>query len=569
MASAVSGYKRSFGSDGPPGCYDDLEQADCLLLVGANICDNHPLLAPRVLDNVDATVIVVDPRVTKTATIADIHLPIRPRTDIALLNGMLRVLFDEGLVDRGSVAAYADGLEDLERHLASWPAERAATECGITADLLRQAALAFGRAERATAAWTMGVNHSVQGAETVTLLNTLCLITGNIGRPGASPFSITGQCNAMGSREAAATASLPGYRSWDDPDERAEIARLWDIPTDRLPTQRGWAYPDIIEGIESGEIRGLWVIATNPPVSFPNRRRLEAALDRLELLVVQDGYDTPTTRRAHVVLPAAVWGEKDGTFTNSERRVSRVGKAVEPPGAARSDFDIILALAAALGLQSLFAGWTGPRDAFDEWRTLSTGRLCDYSGMTWEAIEQSGGIQWPFTGTGEGGSARLYADGTFATPSGRAQLWCVEPKPISDAPDGDFPLLLNTGRTVEHWHTRTKTGRVPILDRLAPEAWVEVNPDDARRLGITSGDRVRLVSRRGHVDGIVVRVTAIVRPGEVFAPFHWDEWSVNRLTVDEFDPISREPNYKQAAVRIEPSSSERAPHMRHGGRRKR
>jgi assimilatory nitrate reductase catalytic subunit len=569
MASAVSGYKRSFGSDGPPGCYDDLEQADCLLLVGANICDNHPLLAPRVLDNVDATVIVVDPRVTKTASIADIHLPIRPRTDIALLNGMLRVVFDEDLVDRDAVAAYADGLEDLERHLASWPVERAATECGIAADLLRQAALAFGGAERATAAWTMGVNHSVQGAETVTLLNTLCLITGNIGRPGASPFSITGQCNAMGSREAAATASLPGYRSWDDPDERAEIARLWNIPANRLPTQRGRAYPDIIEGIEMGEIRGLWVIATNPPVSFPNRRRLEAALDRLELLVVQDGYDTPTTRCADVVLPAAVWGEKDGTFTNSERRVSRVGKAVEPPGAARSDFDIIVDLAAALGLESLFAGWTGPKDAFDEWRTLSSGRLCDYSGMTWEAIEQSGGIQWPFTGSGRGGSARLYTGRTFATPSGKAQLWCVDPKPISDPPDESFPLLLNTGRTVEHWHTRTKTGRVPILERLAPEAWVEVNPDDASRLGITSGDRVRLASRRGHVDDIVVRVTAIVRPGEVFAPFHWDEWSVNRLTVDEFDPISREPNYKQAAVRIDPSRSERTPRMRHGGRRTR
>jgi assimilatory nitrate reductase catalytic subunit len=545
MASAVSGYKRSFGSDGPPGCYDDFEQADCILLVGANVCDNHPLLAPRVLDNADATVIVVDPRVTKTATIADIHLPIRPRTDIALLNGMLRVLFDEGLIDRLEVASYADGLDDLERHLASWPVERASDTCGISPSLLRHSAMVFGQARRATAAWTMGVNHSVQGTETVTLLNTLCLVTGNIGQPGTGPFSITGQCNAMGSREAAATSSLPGYRDWDDPDDRAELARLWNIPVDRLPTERGRAYPDIIEGIEAGEIRALWVIATNPPVSFPNRRRLEAALDRLDLLVVQDGYETPTTRLADVVLPAAVWGEKDGTYTNSERRVSRVRKGVDPPGVARSDFEIVLGLADALGHQSLFTGWRGPQDAFEEWQTVSAGRLCDYRGMTWDSVEAAGGIQWPE------GRARLYTDRIFPTSSGRARLWCVEPEPIADSPDDDFPLLLNTGRTVEHWHTRTKTGRVPILDRLAPEAWVEVNPNDARPLRINSGDRVRLVSRRGHVEGIVVRVTAIVRPGEVFTPFHWDQWSVNRLTIDEFDPISREPNYKQAAVRIE------------------
>jgi assimilatory nitrate reductase catalytic subunit len=349
----------------------------------------------------------------------------------------------------------------------------------------------------------------------------------------------------MGSREAAATSSLPGYRDWDDPDDRAELARLWNIPVDRLPTERGRAYPDIIEGIEAGEIRALWVIATNPPVSFPNRRRLEAALDRLDLLVVQDGYETPTTRLADVVLPAAVWGEKDGTYTNSERRVSRVRKGVDPPGMARSDFEIVLGLAEALGHQSLFTGWRGPQDAFEEWQTVSAGRLCDYRGMTWESVEAAGGIQWPE------GRARLYTDRTFPTSSGRARLWCVEPEPIADSPDDDFPLLLNTGRTVEHWHTRTKTGRVPILDRLAPEAWVEVNPDDARPLRINSGDRVRLVSRRGHVEGIVVRVTAIVRPGEVFTPFHWDQWSVNRLTIDEFDPISREPNYKQAAVRIE------------------
>ncbi|MGH9278529.1 MAG: molybdopterin oxidoreductase family protein, partial [Acidimicrobiales bacterium] len=552
MASAVAGYKRSFGSDGPPGSYADFDTADCILLVGANIADNHPLLMPRVLENTAATVIAVDPRVTKTAGIADIHLAVRPRTDITLLNGMIKLLIDEGLVDHDYVAAHTEGFAELAAHVAPYDLDRVAAECGVRADQIRQATLAFGRAERAFAAWTMGVNHSVQGTETVTLMNTLCLITGNIGKAGAAPMSITGQCNAMGTREAGSTASLPGYRAYDNAADRAELAALWNLPLDRIPTARGRAYPDIIDGVLDGTVRGLWIIATNPPVSFPNRGRLEQALRNLDLLVVQDGFETPTTALADVVLPAAIWGEKDGTYTNSERRASRVHKAVEPPGVARSDFDIVLAVAEAAGVSDeLFPGWSGPEDAFNEWRKVSAGRPCDYSGMTWDTIEAAGGLQWPCP-PGSPGTERLYADGRFRTDSGRARLWCVTPEPISDATNERYPFLLNTGRTVEHWHTRTKTGRVDVLEHLAPEGWVEVNPDDAARLGVGPGDQVRLVSRRGRVEGVPVRVTATVRAGEVFMPFHYDELCVNRLTVDEFDPISREPNYKQSAVHIEP-----------------
>ncbi|MFP5319515.1 MAG: molybdopterin oxidoreductase family protein [Acidimicrobiia bacterium] len=544
MSSAVAGYKRSFGSDGPPGCYDDLDAADCILLVGANIADNHPLLAPRVLENRDATVVVVDPRVTKTAAMADLHLPVRPRTDITLLNGMIKLLIDEGLVDLGYVARHTEGYEALAAHVAPYDLERVAAETGLDADLIRRATVAFGTAERAFVGWTMGVNHSVQGTETVTLLNTLCLLTGNIGRPGAAPMSITGQCNAMGVREAGGTASLPGYRSYDDAADRAELAALWDVPLERIPSARGRAYPDIIDGVLDGTIRGLWIVATNPPVSFPNRGRLERALRHLDLLVVQDGFETPTTALADVVLPAAIWGEKDGTYTNSERRVSRVRKAVEPPGQARSDFDIFLAVAQQAGVRDdLYPGWTGPEDAFEEWRRVSAGRLCDYRPISWASLDEAGSAQW--------GGPRLYGDGRFPTPDGKARLWCVSPQPISDAVDERFPFLLNTGRTVEHWHTRTKTGRVAVLESLAPEGWVEVNPVDARRLGVGPGDRVRLLSRRGMVEDVPVRVTATVREGEVFMPFHYDELCVNRLTVDEFDPISREPNYKQAAVHLE------------------
>jgi anaerobic selenocysteine-containing dehydrogenase len=554
MSSAVAGYKSSFGSDGPPGAYADLEEADCILLVGANIADNHPLLAPRVLSNRDATVIVVDPRVTKTAMIADLHLAIRPRTDIVLLNAFMKVIIDAGLVDTEYVAAHTDGYAALADHLATVDVGAAAAECGITVELLRQAALTFGGARRAFIGWTMGVNHSVQGTETVTLLNDLCLITGNIGRPGAAPFSITGQCNAMGTREAGGTSSLPGYRRFDKASDRAELAALWGVAEARIPTERGRAYPDIIDGVLDGTIRGLWIIATNPPVSFPNRRRLEAALARLDLLVVQDGFDTPTTALAHVVLPAAIWGEKDGTYTNSERRVSLVRGAVDPPGEARSDFDIFLAVGSLLGCRDeLFPGWDGPEDAFREWARVSAGRLCDYSAITYERIDAAGGVQWPCSEEtlNPGGTLRLYSDGRYPTQTGRAQLRCVSPQPIADPPRPEFPLLLNTGRTVEHWHTRTKTGRVGILEAMAPEAWVEVNPADAARLRLASGDRARVTSVRGQVEGLLVRVTAIVREGEVFVPFHYDEQCVNLLTIDEFDPISREPNYKQCAVRLE------------------
>jgi len=582
MASAVAGYKRSFGSDGPPGAYEDLELADCILLVGANIADNHPLLVPRVLDNEGATVIVVDPRVTKTAMLADLHLAVRPRSDITLLNGMLKVLIDEDLVDHDYVAAHTEGYAELAAHVRAYDLARVEAECGVPAEAVRQAALAFGRAERAFVGWTMGVNHSVQGTETVTLLNTLCLVTGNVGRPGAGPFSLTGQCNAMGSREAGGTASLPGYRNYESAGDRAELAERWGMPIDRIPTARGRAYPDIVDGIVDGTIKGLWVIATNPPVSFPHRRRLEQALASLELLVVQDGFATPTTAMADVVLPAAIWGEKEGTFTNSERRVSRVRRAVAPPGQARPDFDIFVAVAEALGKRSeLFPDWRGPEDAFAEWARVSEGRLCDYSGITWERLDAEGGVQWPSpaTGSGPGGagagaqgggvagegagergggsgtttvsSSRLYGDGRFPTPSGRARLWPVSAEPVSEPPSRRYPFVLNTGRTVEHWHTRTKTGRVQLLESLAPEAWLELNPADAERLRVGSGDLVSVSSERGRLPPIQVRVTAVVRQGEVFVPFHFDECSINLLTMDEFDPISREPNYKQCAVRVD------------------
>jgi assimilatory nitrate reductase catalytic subunit len=349
---------------------------------------------------------------------------------------------------------------------------------------------------------------------------------------------------------------------FENPAHRQELAALWKVPVDRIPDARGLAYPDIIEAALDKRIRALWIIATNPIVSFPNLGVLTQALDGLEFLVVQDGFHpTPTTGFADLVLPAAIWGEKEGTYTNSERRVSKANPACSPPGEARTDFDIFLGVAAALGVRDeIFPGWTSPRDAFDEWRRVSAGRLCDYSGMTYEAIEAHGGLQWPYPNPEPGtrnpdATRRLYADGVFQTPDGRARLVPVQWEPFPEQPTDDYPFVLNTGRTVEHWHTRTKTANVPILERLSPRAWVEMNPRDARVLRLKARDRVDVVSRRGRVSGVELRVTETIAPGEVFVPFHYAEANANAVTQSAFDPISREPNYKQSAVRVEKASN--------------
>jgi assimilatory nitrate reductase catalytic subunit len=560
MASAVSGYKRSFGSDGPPGAYDDLEQADVVFLIGANIADNHPILCYRLEQNPRTKLVVADPRVSKTARLADLYLPLKPRSDLALLNGIAHILIHSGLIDRDYIDAHTTGFNELEKHLEKYTPERVAAVTGLSEELIYRTALLYGRAKAPFIGWTMGVNHSTKGAETVNAICNLALLTGKIGRPGASPFSITGQCNAMGTRETGFTSGLPGYRKFDDAADREDLARLWNISADELPTERGLAYPDIVEACLKGDIKALWVIATNPIVSFPNVDVLQQAFENLDFLVVQDGYHpTPTTEIADLVLPAAIWGEKEGTYTNSERRVSKVNKAVEPPGEAKSDFDIFLAVAEKLGVRErLYPGWSGPKDAFEEWRLVSKGRLCDYSGLSYELLEQRHAVQWPFTEDDAArlngkrpATSRLYADGQFQTESGKAKLWPVEWEPFPEQPSEAFPFILNTGRTVEHWHTRTKTKEVKILERLAPTAWLEMNPRDARRLSLQPHDRVRVVSPRSHVDDLELRITEIVAPGQVFMPFHYVEWNSNVLTQSAFDPLSREPNYKQCSVRVE------------------
>ena len=545
MASAVSGYKLSFGSDGPPGSYADLETADVVLLIGANIADNHPILCQRLERNKNRTLIVVDPRVTKTAMMADIHLPIKPRSDIALINGIAHVLIRDGLIDSAYIEAHANGYEEFADYVSTFHPEYVARITGLSQEAIVDTARLYGNAKAAFIGWTMGVNHSTQGAVTVAAINNLALITGNIGRPGASPFSITGQCNAMGTRESGFTSSLPGYRKFDIAADREELARIWQIDAARIPTARGMAYPDIIEGAVAGKIKAMWIIATNPVVSFPNYDVLKQALTSVEFLVVQDGFHpTPTSDFAHLVLPAAIWGEKEGTYTNSERRISKVNAIVAPPGEARTDFDIFLDIAGRLGVcRELYPGWKSTHDAFLEWQQVSQGRMCDYSPFTWQQIEDEGGAQW--------GGERLYQDGVFPNSDGRARLHCVPCEPFTEQPNEEFPIILNTGRTVEHWHTRTKTGQVGLLNTMVPHAWLEMNPVDAERLQLTAHDKVTVISRRSRVPDLELRITGIIAPGQVFMPFHFSEHNSNLVTLGAFDPISREPNFKQCAVRVE------------------
>lgn len=554
MASAAMGYKQSLGSDGPTGAYKDFEEADVIVLVGANIADNHPILKLHIAKNTKKPkIIVIDPRASKTARMADIFVPIKPRTDLALFNSLAYIVLEQGWENTAYVKANVTGLVELRKHLQNYPPQEVANITGCDVKTLYEIARLIALSPAALTAWTMGVNQSYLGTDTVSAIVNLHLLTGQIGRPGAAPFSITGQCNAMGTRESGFSSSLPGYRNFGDAKAAREYADIVNVPLDIVPVSRGYKYGEIIEAIERGEIKALWVVATNPLVSFVDQTRLRAALAKLEMLVVQDAFMSDTAELADVVFAAATWGEKEGTYTNSERRCNRANKAVNPPGEAKSDFDIIVEFSGYFSgvREMLFPNWQSPADAFEEWKRVSRGQLCDYSGMSYELLETHGGVQWPCNERFPLGSPRLYTPEIgFRTPDGKAKLLSLEWIPLQEPAGEQFPVILNTGRTVEQWHTRTKTRNIGILNDLAPESWVDINPADADALEVKSGDHLSLSSPRGRVEDIVVRVTQTVREGNVFVPFHFNTQLINLLTPSQFDPKSGEPNFKQTAVQL-------------------
>ena len=572
MSSAVSGYKRSFGSDGPPGCYDDFEHTDCLLAFGSNLPEQHPVIFWRLRDTLERRrfpIIVVDPRVTMFAQMADVHLPIEPGTDVVLLNALAHVILDEGLADKSYIDAFTDGFDDFRALVAQYDPQTASRICGIDEDTIRNVARTYAKAGAAMTIWTMGINQSTHGSDGVVGINNLNLITGNIGKPGGSSLSITGQCNAMGTREWSSCSGLPGYRALEKPQDRDEIARFWGVDPAFFPDKRGMFMTDILPAIETGQIRGLWLVATNPMTSMPNTARIRKTLEKLEFLVVQDAYrDVETNEYAHVYLPAALWAEKEGCMTNTERRVNLIRKVSEPPGDAKADLWIFNQLASRFTRADGMEFPDQAEQVFDEIRQLSRGRMLDYSGMSYDKIEQHRGLQWPCSdgpsewagGDSGDGTRRLYADGRFAFPDGKARLIALPFVDNNERPDEEYPFWFNSGRVVEHFHTRTRTGKVGNQNKFSPTPYMEMNPDAAQELGIRHGEYARVVSRRG--DAVVmVQTTQRVPNDMVFVPFHFHD-CVNRLTLGLLDPHSRQPAFKQCAARIEPIADQAAAAVR-------
>jgi len=554
MASAVMGYKQSLGSDGPVGSYEDFEKADTIFLVGANIADNHPILKLHILKNKKKpNIIVIDPRASKTSQMATTFVPIKARTDLALYNGLAYIVIEQGWENEGYLKANTNGYKELKKHLQNYPPQEVANITGIDVKTLYELAKQFVAQDSVLTAWTMGVNQSFMGTDTVSAIINLHLLTGQIGREGAGPFSITGQCNAMGTREFGFTSSLPGYRNFGDSEALKKYAEITNVPENIVPIERGYKYAEIVDAIDRGEIKALWVVATNPMVSFVNQEKFRKTLAKLDLLVVQDAFMSDTAEVADVVFSAATWGEKEGTYTNSERRCNRANKAVEPIGKTKSDFDIVLEFSKYFdGVNELlYPNWEKPLDAFNEMKELSKGQLCDYSGITYELLKEHGGIQWPCNEERPLGTKRLYTpDIPFRTKDEKANLLCLDWFPMAEPICAEFPALLNTGRTVEQWHTRTKTRSIEILDNLAPEAWVDINPSDAEKLKVKSGDRISISSARGKVKDVVVRLSQSQRVGNIFIPFHFNTQLVNALTSESFCPKSGEPNFKQTAIQL-------------------
>ncbi len=564
MASAVSGYKRSFGSDGPPGCYDDFEHTHCLIAWGSNLPEQHPIIYWRLKEAMEKRkfpLIVIDPRVTMLAQFADIHLPITPGTDVVLQNSLMHVIFDEGLEDQDYINAHTNGVEEVRALVKEYDPVTASKICGIDEDTIRTVARIYAKAPAAMGIWTMGINQSTHGSDGVVGINNLALITGNIGKPGGTSLSITGQCNAMGTREWSGCSGLPGYRALENPQHRKEVADFWGIDESFFPEKRGLFQTDIFSAIETGEIKGLWLIATNPMTSMPNTTRIRKILQKLEYLVVQDAYqDVETTQYAHVFLPAALWAEKEGCFTNTERRVNFTNRVKEPRGDSKADFWIFNQMAKRFPNGEKIHFPETVAEAFDEMKQLSkgNGRMLDISGMSHEKIKANFGLQWPHR-EGEHdtkGEARLYTDGKFQYADQKAKLIPLPFIDNNEVPCEQFPFWFNTGRVIEHFHTRTRTGKIGNQNKFSPTPYMEMNPDAAAELNIKHQSYVRIVSRRG--DAVVmVQLTQRVPNNMVFVPMHYHECS-NRVSLGLLDPHSRQPAFKQCAIRLEPVDQDKA-----------
>ncbi len=561
MSSAVSAYVQSFGTDGPPCCYDDLEQTDCGFFIGTNTAECHPIVFNRFLEhkkrNPNVKLIVVDPRETLTAKSADLHLAINPGTDIDLLNGIAYLLLQNKALDREFIEQHTRDFAAYELIIKHYPPELVARRCGIAIEDLKLAATYWAESSNVLSLWSMGINQSQEGTAKARTLINLHLMTGQISRAGAGPFSLTGQPNAMGGREAGGLAHLlPGYRSVKNAEHRAEVERLWQLPAGQISPQPGLNAWEMIEALEQDAVGVFWIAATNPVVSLPDLNRAKAALRRSPFTVYQEAYNpTETTAFAHLLLPAMQWSEKLGTMTNSERVVTLSQGFQLPLGEAKEDWWIFAQVGQRLGFADQFAFET-VADVHREFVELTRDRPCDMTGMTHDLLRTHGSQQWPYPAGSEPSTEpkRLYTDRQFNTPDGRAKFVALHSRGLAEPPDPDFPLVLTIGRLYGHWHTQTRTGRTEKIHKMHPDPFLEIHPRDAANLDIAEGDVLEVRSRRGRCE-LPAKITRGIAPGTVFAPMHWGAlWSetaeVNALTHPEACPDSAQPELKACAVAV-------------------
>src|SRR5215212_4106806 len=592
-ATAAEALKQTFGTDGQPASYADVDHADAIVLYGHNVAETQMVLWMRMLDRLEAPnppkLVVVDPRPTPAAQRADVHLALKNGTNMALMNGLLHEIIAHGWYDEEYIAAHTMGFEELRATVEEYPPEKVAEICGVPAEQIRQAARIIGESEQLLSTVLQGFYQSMQATAASCQVNNIHLIRGMIGKPGCGVLQMNGQPTAQNTRECGANGDLPAFRNWNNVDHVQELADLWNVERMKIPH---WSSPthamQIWRYAEQGSISFLWISATNPAVSLPELPRIREILEQENLfVVVQDIVLTETAQYADVVLPAATWGEKTGTFTNADRTVHLSEKAVEPPGEAKSDLDIFLAYARRMDFRDKdghpLIKWDDPESAFEAWKKCSSGRPCDYTGITYDKLRGGSGVQWPCNNEHPDGTERLYTDGiswahpdvcesygkdlvTGATddvveyrslnPDGKAVIRAAAYLPPHEEPDAEHPFQLTTGRTVYHFHTRTKTARAPQLQAAAPEAWVELSPADAESLDLGEGDPAEVVSARGSLEARV-RVSGI-KEGVVFAPFHYGYFdepdgqprAANELTITEWDPASKQPLYKVGAVKV-------------------
>ncbi|HRP23032.1 MAG TPA: molybdopterin-dependent oxidoreductase [Thauera sp.] len=569
MSSAVAAYKQTLGADAPPCAYEDFDHADCILIAGANPAYAHPVAFRRIEDAKKARphmkLIVVDPRRTDTAASADLHLAILPGTDIWLYNAMLHVLLDEGLIDADFIAAHTEGFDALREHVRDITPAAAAEVCGVPAADIVTAARWWGQSAAALSLWCQGLNQSTHGTHNGTALIALSLATGKIGKPGCGPFSLTGQPNAMGGREVGGLANLlSAHRDLANPAHREEVARLWGV--DSVPATPGLTAVELFQAAREGRIKALWIACTNPAQSMPELELVREALQCCDFVVLQEAFrSTETAPFADLMLPAATWGEKEGTVTNSERRITHVRRALPPPGEARPDWRIVCDFARALGpligkpqATYMFA-YDGVEAIFAEHVASTAGRDLDITGLDYALLDAAGPQQWPFPAAaraaGAAGRARLYADGCFPTASGRARFVVPVQASTAEQVDERYPLHLTTGRLRDQWHGMSRTGKVARLYSHVDEARIELNPAELQARGLRSGELLRVSSRRGR---LVLRAYASdeVRRGQAFVAMHWgrnvlDSGGINLLVGGALDPFSKQPELKHTAIAIE------------------